>query len=62
MVANSFWGFLNIKTTAFKLLDFDFEALSISIFDKEKKATSAPETRAESASKNSNAIMPNSKL
>jgi len=50
MVASNLFGRSSNKTTAFSLLDFDSEALLISVWESEKKATSAPEINAESMS------------
>ena len=50
MVANNFFGLSSNVTTAFSLLDFDSAALFRSVCESEKKATSAPEIKAESMS------------
>lgn len=50
IVANNLFGSSSNETTAFSLLDFDSEALFKSVWESEKKATSAPEIKAESMS------------
>lgn len=52
MVASNLFGRSSNKTTAFSLLDFDSAALLKSVWESEKKATSAPEINAESKSNN----------
>ncbi len=47
MVANNFLGFSNCSATIFFFFDFPFEASSKSVLLKEKKATSAPDMRAD---------------
>jgi len=57
-VANNLFGLLSNETTAFFLLDLDSDALSKSILESEKKATSAPEIKADiKSNKNSKAIL-----
>ena len=50
MVANNLFGFPSNKATDFSLLDFDSAARLRSVWESEKKATSAPEINAESIS------------
>lgn len=47
IVANNLFGLSSNETTAFFLLDLDSAALSKSILESEKKATSAPEIKAD---------------
>ena len=47
MVARSFSEFFNNWTTAFSLFCFDSAAFAISSSDNEKKATSAPDIKAD---------------
>ena len=47
MVANNLFGFSSNNATDFSLPDFDSDALLRSVWESEKKATSAPEINAE---------------
>ena len=58
IVANSFCGFCSRSDTILIALDFSSNSLSISARDKENKATSDPEIRAEQSNKKKNKIIP----
>ena len=49
IVANNFCGVFNNSTTIFFVLNLDSDALFISSLESEKKATSAPEIKADKA-------------
>ena len=61
-VANNFLGFSKSEMIKFDLDKSCFETSSKSLVDKEKKATSAPESNADIKSKTKIPIKPNSKL
>ena len=61
-VANNFLGFSNNEIIKLPLDKSSFETSSKSLGDKEKKATSAPESNADIKSKTKIPIKPNSKL
>lgn len=61
-VANNFFGFSKSSEIIFPFEGFSSKASSISFCDKEKRATSAPETNAEQNSNTNIAINPNAKL
>ena len=61
-VANNFLGFSNKEMIKLALEKSSFEASSKSLDDREKKATSAPESNADIKSKIKIPIKPNSKL
>ena len=61
-MANNFLGFSNSEIIKFALDKSCFEASSKSLVDKEKKATSAPESNADIKSKTKIPIKPKSKL
>lgn len=58
MVANSFFGRSNSREMIWKAVDFSSKPLSISERVKEKKATSAPEIRAEHTSRATMRMIP----
>jgi len=57
MVAKSSFGVFNNSKMSFDLGDFSCFSWSMSCGDKEKKADSAPETRADSISKTATILM-----
>jgi len=57
MVANNLFGFSSNNATDFSFPDFDSDALLRSVWESEKKATSAPEISAESISNKKSVTM-----
>ena len=60
-VANNFFGFSKSFDIIFPFEGFSSKVPSISFCDREKSATSAPETKAEQNSNANNMIKPNTK-